>query len=162
MFETLPGFRDFPPEDCAQRNHLFRVFRNVARAFDFHEYDAPILEPLDLYIEKSGPEIVSQLFHFQDKGRKSCSLTPRTYSNLRTNGSDNRANSLPKPIKWYNIGEHFRYERPQKGRGRSFYQFNADLLGEDSVGSGCRTHCFAVWDNANTRIRRKSICLKIK
>ena len=46
-----------------------------------------------------------------------------------------RANSLPKPIKWYNIGEHFRYERPQKGRGRSFYQFNADLLGEDSVGA---------------------------
>ena len=65
MFETLPGFRDFPPEACAQRNHLFRVFRNVARAFDFREYDAPVLEPLDLYIEKSGPEIASQLFHFQ-------------------------------------------------------------------------------------------------
>ena len=63
MFDTLPGFRDFPPEACARRNHLFRVFRNVARAFDFREFDAPILEPLDLYIEKSGPEIAAQLFH---------------------------------------------------------------------------------------------------
>ena len=52
MFETLPGFRDFPPEACARRNHLFRVFRTVARAFHFSEYDAPVLESLDLYVEK--------------------------------------------------------------------------------------------------------------
>ena len=134
MFETLPGFRDFPPEACAQRNHIFRVFRNVARAFDFREYDAPILEPLDLFIEKSGPEIVSQLFHFQDKGERVVALRPDLTPTLARMVA-NRANSLPKPIKWYNIGEHFRYERPQKGRGRSFYQFNADLLGEDSVGA---------------------------
>jgi len=134
MFETLPGFRDFPPESCAQRNHIFRVFRNVARAFDFREYDAPILEPLDLFIEKSGPEIVSQLFHFQDKGERAVALRPELTPTLARMVAS-RANSLPKPIKWYNIGEHFRYERPQKGRGRSFYQFNADLLGEDSVGA---------------------------
>ena len=134
MFETLPGFRDFPPEACAQRNHIFRVFHNVARAFDFREYDAPILEPLDLFIEKSGPEIVSQLFHFQDKGERAVALRPELTPTLARMVA-NRANSLPKPIKWYNIGEHFRYERPQKGRGRSFYQFNADLLGEDSVGA---------------------------
>ena len=134
MFETLPGFRDFPPEACAQRNHLFRVFRNVARAFDFREYDAPVLEPLDLYIEKSGPEIASQLFHFQDKGERAVALRPELTPTLARMVAS-RANSLPKPIKWYNIGEHFRYERPQKGRGRSFYQFNADLLGENSVGA---------------------------
>ena len=134
MFETLPGFRDFPPEACAQRNHLFRVFRNVARAFDFREYDAPVLEPLDLYIEKSGPEIASQLFHFLDKGERAVALRPELTPTLARMVAS-RANSLPKPIKWYNIGEHFRYERPQKGRGRSFYQFNADLLGENSVGA---------------------------
>ena len=134
MFETLPGFRDFPPEACAQRNHLFRVFRNVARAFDFREYDAPVLEPLNLYIEKSGPEIASQLFHFQDKGERAVALRPELTPTLARMVAS-RANSLPKPIKWYNIGEHFRYERPQKGRGRSFYQFNADLLGENSVGA---------------------------
>ena len=134
MFDTLPGFRDFPPEACARRNHLFRVFRNVARAFDFREFDAPILEPLDLYIEKSGPEIASQLFHFEDKGERSVALRPELTPTLARMVAA-QANALPKPIKWYNIGEHFRYERPQKGRGRSFYQFNADLLGEASIGA---------------------------
>ena len=134
MFDTLPGFRAFPPEACARRNHLFRVFRNVARAFDFREFDAPILEPLDLYIEKSGPEIISQLFHFEDKGERSVALRPELTPTLARMVAAH-ANALPKPIKWFNIGEHFRYERPQKGRGRSFYQFNADLLGETSIGA---------------------------
>ena len=132
MFETLPGFRDFPPEACARRNHLFRVFRTVARAFHFSEYDAPVLEPLDLYVEKSGEEIVSQLFHFKDKGDRRVALRPELTPTLARMVAS-KANSLAKPIKWYNIGEHFRYERPQKGRGRSFYQFNADLLGETNL-----------------------------
>jgi histidyl-tRNA synthetase len=132
MFETLPGFRDFPPEACARRNHLFRVFRTVARAFHFSEYDAPVLEPLDLYVEKSGEEIVSQLFHFKDKGERRVALRPELTPTLARMVAS-QANSLAKPIKWYNIGEHFRYERPQKGRGRSFYQFNADLLGETNL-----------------------------
>ncbi len=134
MFETLPGFRDFPPEECSRRNHLFRVFRTVARAFDFKEYDAPVLEPLDLYVEKSGEEIVNQLFHFEDKGERRVALRPELTPTLARMVAA-RANALPKPIKWFNVGEHFRYERPQKGRGRSFYQFNADLLGEAEVGA---------------------------
>ena len=109
-------------------------FQKCSPAFDFREYDAPVLEPLDLYIEKSGPEIASQLFHFQDKGERAVALRPELTPTLARMVAS-RANSLPKPIKWYNIGEHFRYERPQKGRGRSFYQFNADLLGENSVGA---------------------------
>jgi len=132
MFETLPGFREFLPDACAQRNHLFRVFRTVARAFDFLEYDVPILEPLDLYLEKSGEEIAGQLFHFEDKGGRKVALRPELTPTLARLVA-NRANSLAKPVKWFNIGEHFRYERPQKGRGRSFYQFNADLLGESNV-----------------------------
>jgi len=132
MFETLPGFRDFLPEACSRRNHLFRVFRTIARAYDFKEYDAPILEPLDLFIEKSGPEIASQLFHFADKGDRQVALRPELTPTLARIVAA-KANSLPKPIKWFNIGEHFRYERPQKGRGRSFYQFNADLLGETNI-----------------------------
>jgi len=132
MFDTLPGFREFLPEECARRNHLFRVFRTVARAFDFKEYDAPILEPLELYTEKSGDEIVSQLFHFEDKGGRKVALRPELTPTLARLVAA-RANSLSKPVKWFNIGEHFRYERPQKGRGRCFYQFNADLLGESGV-----------------------------
>ncbi|MBT3636106.1 MAG: histidine--tRNA ligase [Opitutae bacterium] len=132
MFETLPGFRDFPPEACSRRNHLFRVFRTVARAFDFKEYDAPVLEPLELYVEKSGEEIVGQLFNFEDKGGRKVALRPELTPSLARMVAF-CANSLPKPIKWFNVGEHFRYERPQKGRGRSFYQFNADLLGEPGI-----------------------------
>ena len=132
MFDTLPGFREFPPDACAQRNHLFRVFRTVARAFDFQEYDVPLLEPLDLYLEKSGEEIASQLFHFEDKGGRKVALRPELTPTLARMIAA-RANSLPKPVKWFNVGEHFRYERPQKGRGRSFYQFNADLIGEAGI-----------------------------
>ena len=111
---------------------MFRVFRTVARAFDFKEYDSPVLEPLELYVEKSGEEIVGQLFHFEDKGERKVALRPELTPSLARMVAS-RANSLPKPIKWFNVGEHFRYERPQKGRGRSFYQFNADLLGEPGI-----------------------------
>ena len=62
MFESLPGFREFLPDACAQRNHLFKIFRNVARTFDFKEYDVPILEPLELYVEKSGEELLLSIF----------------------------------------------------------------------------------------------------
>lgn len=131
-FETLPGFREFYPADCTRRNFLFGQFRKVARAFCFEEYDAPLLEPLDLLIAKSGPEIVSQLFNFEDKGGRAVALRPEmTPSLARLVGA--RINSLKRPVKWFSIGEQFRYERPQKGRLRSFYQYNVDVLGDAQV-----------------------------
>lgn len=129
MFKSLPGFRDFYPEDCAVRNHIFKVWRQSSRLFGFEEYDAPVLEPLELFTVKSGDEIVEQLFNFQDRGERPVALRPEmTPSLARLVGA--RANGMIKPIKWFNIGEHFRYERPQKGRLRSFYQLNCDLFGE--------------------------------
>lgn len=129
MFETLPGFRDFYPEDCARRNFIFRTWKDWARRFDFTEYDIPTLEPLDLFTRKSGEEIVGQLFAFEDQGGRSVALRPElTPSLARMVGS--RINSLKRPLKWFNIAENFRYERQQKGRLRSHYQFNADIFGE--------------------------------
>ena len=129
QFETLPGFREFYPKACARRNHIFACWRSVARAFNFLEYDAPVLEPLELYIEKSGEEIVDQLFNFEDRGGRTVALRPEmTPSLARLIGA--KANSLKRPVKWFNIGEHFRYERPQKGRLRAFYQLNVDIFGE--------------------------------
>ena len=129
QFESLPGFREFYPESCARRNHIFGRWRSVARAFNFLEYDAPVLEPLELYIEKSGEEIVGQLFNFEDRGGRAVALRPEmTPSLARLIGA--KANSLKRPVKWFNIGEHYRYERPQKGRLRAFYQLNVDILGE--------------------------------
>lgn len=132
--DSLPGFREFYPEECALRNHIFRTLRKVARNFAFQEYDAPILEPLDLYIEKSGEEIVGQLFNFEDKGGRSVSLRPEmTPSLARMIGS--QAGSIKRPVKWFSIGEQYRYERMQKGRLRAFYQFNADVFGEEGSGA---------------------------
>lgn len=129
MLEVLPGFREFYPEACAKRNFLFRHWKDWARRFDFTEYDIPTLEPLELFTRKSGPEIVSQLFAFEDQGGRSVALRPElTPSLARMVGS--RINALKRPVKWFNIAENFRYERQQKGRLRSHYQFNADIFGE--------------------------------
>jgi histidyl-tRNA synthetase len=132
MFDCLPGFRDFYPEACARRDHLFRQWTQTARRFGFRRYDIPTLEPLELYTEKSGPEIVDQLFHFTDKGGRAVALRPElTPSLARMIGS--QANSLKRPVKWFNIAENFRYEKPQKGRLRAHYQLNADIFGEPGV-----------------------------
>lgn len=128
-FQTLPGFRDFYPEDLARRNHTFRLWRQTAVAFNFEEYDAPVLEPLDLYKRKSGDEIEGQLFSFTDKGGREVALRPEmTPTVCRLVGA--KASALKRPIKWFSVAEFYRYERMQKGRGRCFFQFNADIFGE--------------------------------
>lgn len=128
-FQTLPGFREFYPEDLSRRNHIFRLWRQTAGAYGFAEYDAPVLEPLDLYKTKSGDEIEGQLFSFTDKGGREVALRPEmTPTVCRLVGA--KASSLKRPIKWFSIAEFYRYERMQKGRGRCFFQFNADIFGE--------------------------------
>src|SRR5215218_7004822 len=131
-FKSLPGFRDFYPEDLAIRSHIFAVWRDVARRYGFQEYDGPPLEPLDLYVEKSGPEIVQQLYNFTDKGGREVALRPEMTPTLaRMAGA--RAGGMRKPIKWFSIPQLFRYERQQRGRLREHFQLNLDILGEDDV-----------------------------
>ena len=128
-FQTLPGFREFYPDALARRNHVFRFWRQTANAYGFQEYDAPVLEPLDLYKTKSGDEIEQQLFSFTDKGGREVALRPEmTPTVCRLVGA--KAATLKRPIKWFSIAEFYRYERMQKGRGRCFFQFNADIFGE--------------------------------
>ncbi len=128
-FKSLPGFREFYPEDFAERRFLFQVWRQVARRFGFQEFDGPALESLELFKAKSGDEIESQLFCFEDKGGREISLRPELTPTLARMIAT-RANSLKRPIKWFSIGDNFRYERMQKGRLRCFTQLNADILGE--------------------------------
>ncbi|MDR2667470.1 MAG: histidine--tRNA ligase [Puniceicoccales bacterium] len=129
MRGTLPGFRDFYPEDFALRLHIVDAFRMVMGRFAFDEYDGPVLEPLELFTDKSGPEIVGQLFHFKDRGDRDVAMRPEMTPTLaRMVGA--RCQALRKPIRWCAVGEQFRYERPQKGRLRSFLQLNCDILGE--------------------------------
>jgi len=128
-FQSLPGFREFYPDALARRNHIFRLWRQTASTFGFAEYDAPVLEPLELYKTKSGDEIEAQLFSFTDKGGREVALRPEmTPTVCRMVGA--KANALKRPIKWFSVAEYYRYERAQKGRERAFFQFNADIFGE--------------------------------
>jgi histidyl-tRNA synthetase len=127
--QALPGFRDFYPDDLALRNHIFTTWRRVATRYGFEEYDGPPLEPLDLYTQKSGEEIVGQLYEFTDKGDRRVALRPEMTPTLaRMVGA--RAQALKKPIRWFAIPQLFRYERQQRGRLREHFQLNMDLIGE--------------------------------
>ena len=129
---SLPGFRDFYPPDLAVRSHIMSAWREVARRYGFEEYDGPPLEQLDLYIEKSGEEIVHQLYNFEDKGGRAVALRPEMTPTLaRMVGA--KAGSLRKPIRWFSVPQLFRYERTQRGRLREHYQWNVDIIGEDDI-----------------------------
>jgi histidyl-tRNA synthetase len=127
--QSLPGFREFFPDDLTARTHLFEAWRRVAARYGFEEYDGPPLEPQELYTEKSGPEIVGQLYNFVDKGDREVALRPEMTPTLARMVAS-RANGLRKPIRWFSIAQMFRYERQQRGRLREHYQLNCDLIGE--------------------------------
>jgi histidyl-tRNA synthetase len=129
---ALPGFRDFYPEQFAERAHIMGVWRDVARRFAFVEYDGPPLEPLELYTKKSGDEIVGQLYNFVDKGGREVSLRPEMTPTLARMASV-KANALRKPVRWFSMPQLFRYERQQRGRLREHFQLNVDLIGEADV-----------------------------
>ncbi|HTH48565.1 MAG TPA: ATP phosphoribosyltransferase regulatory subunit [Candidatus Limnocylindria bacterium] len=140
MSERLPGFRDFYPEplpanepwSCDLRQHIFRCWRETARRYGFREYDGPPLEPLELYTNKSGAEIVAQLFNFADKGDRAISMRPEmTPTVARMVATAERA--YKKPIKWFSLPQLFRYEKQQKGRLREHFQLNCDIFGEADV-----------------------------
>lgn len=131
-FQRLPGFRDFPPEELAIRNRIFESWRRVAVRYGFSEYDGPPLEALELYVEKSGDEIVGQLYNFTDKGGREVALRPEmTPSLARILGA--RSRGMSKPIRWFSVPQLFRYERQQRGRLREHFQWNVDIVGEESV-----------------------------
>lgn len=130
--KPLPGFRDFAPRERLQSRYLFETWTRIARRYGFCEYEAPILESAELYLKKSGGELSEQLFRFEDKGGRDVVLRPELTASLaRIAAAQQR--DYPKPLKWYEIGRCFRYEKPQRGRLREFYQFNADILGEPAA-----------------------------
>ena len=114
-FSRLPGFRDFTPEDLALRSLIFGAWRQTSRRDGFLEYDGPPLEPLDLYVEKSGQEIVGQLYNFVDKGERNVTLRPEMTPSLARILAD-RSRGMSKPIRWFSMPQLFRYERQQRGR----------------------------------------------
>ncbi len=130
--QALPGFRDFLPEDCAKRNYIFARWREVARRYAFVEWEGPVLEATELYKKKSGAEIVDQLFSFTDKGEREVALRPELTPTLaRVVAAHER--EFKKPLKWFSIGQFFRYEKQQRGRLREHFQLNCDIIGESDL-----------------------------
>ncbi len=127
--KALPGFRDFYPEDLSLRNHIFATWRSVATRYGFEEYDGPPLESLEMYTQKSGDEIVQQLYAFRDKGARDVALRPEMTPTLARMVAA-RVQALKKPIRWFSMPQLFRYERQQRGRLREHFQLNMDIIGE--------------------------------
>src|SRR3990167_9915276 len=127
--QLLKGFRDFYPPEMAFGNWLYGKDKKVAESFGFEEYEGPIVETLDLYAAKSGEELVKkQAFTLTDKSGKILALRPEMTPTLARMVAQ-KAGGLIFPVKWFSFGPRFRYETPQRGRGREFFQWDADILG---------------------------------
>lgn len=133
IVRSVKGTRDFYPTQMAWRNWLYGHIRTVSEKYGYQEWEAPILETLDLYAAKSGEELVKeQAFVFEDRGGSLVALRPELTPSLARMVAK-KAQQLPRPIRWWSFGPFWRYEQPQKGRAREFFQWNLDLLGSDSV-----------------------------
>ncbi len=129
---SVRGTRDFYPPEMAFRNWLHATVRSVSQRFGYAEYEGPILETVGLYAAKSGEELVKeQAFTLTDKGGDLLALRPELTPTLARMVAA-RAQELAKPIRWFSYGPFWRYERPQKGRGREFFQWNVDCVGSTS------------------------------
>lgn len=128
MYEPLKGFRDFYPDEMEARREVIETMESVVRRYGFREIGTPALEPTQMFVDKSGPEIVEELYSFTDKGGRDVVLTPElTPTVARMVAANHQA--LPKPIKWYSTRPFWRYEEPQQARFREFYQINIDTFG---------------------------------
>lgn len=129
LIPSLKGTRDFYPKEMAVRTWLYNIMRQVSEAFGYQEYDGPFLESIDLYAAKSGEELVKeQSFVFPDRGGDLITLRPELTPSLVRMVAQ-RQKKLVFPLRWWSFGPFWRYERPQKGRSREFFQWNVDLVG---------------------------------
>jgi histidyl-tRNA synthetase len=131
--QPYKGARDFYPADKRQQKFIFNTIRTVVERFGYEEYDAPILEPTDLYLAKGNQEIIDeQTYSFQDRGGRNVTIrTEMTPSVSRMVAA--KRQELAYPLRWYSIPNLWRYERPQRGRSREFWQLNVDIFGVTGI-----------------------------
>ena len=133
IIRSVKGTRDFYPQDMAVRRWMFDVIREVSAQFGYQEYDGPCLEFIDLYAAKSGEELVKeQAFVFSSPGDDMLTLRPELTPTLARMVAQQQY-EIPFPLRWWSIGPFWRYENPQRGRTREFYQWNIDLVGNESI-----------------------------
>lgn len=130
--QAVKGTREFYPEAMAVHQWLYNKLRDVSESFGYQEWDGPFLEKIDLYAAKSGEELVKeQAFVFPDRGGDFITLRPELTPSLARMVAQ-KQNELVLPLRWWSFGPFWRYERPQKGRTREFFQWNIDLIGANS------------------------------
>lgn len=133
--QPYKGARDFYPEDKRLQKYMFGKWRAVCESFGYEEYDAPILEPLEIYLAKTGEEIVNeQTYVFEDRGGRKVVIRPEMTPTVSRMVAAKRQ-ELSYPLRWYSIPNLWRYERPQRGRLREHWQLNVDLFGVDDTSS---------------------------
>lgn len=131
--QPYKGARDFYPADKRLQKYMFKKLRQTAERFGYEEYDAPILEPLELYLAKSGEEIVNeQTYAFEDRGGRKVAIRPEMTPTVSRMVAAKRQ-ELAYPLRWYSIPNLWRYERPQRGRLREHWQLNVDIFGLDNM-----------------------------
>lgn len=131
--QPYKGTRDYYPEDKRIQNYIFATWRNVVERYGYEEYGAPLLEPLEVYTAKSGQELASeQTYSFVDRGERTVAIRPEMTPSISRMVAGRRQ-ELGYPARLYSIANFMRYERPQRGREREFWQLNADLFGAEGV-----------------------------
>ncbi|HYG83744.1 MAG TPA: histidine--tRNA ligase [Verrucomicrobiae bacterium] len=131
--QPYKGTRDYYPEDKRIQNYIFSTWRKVVESFGYEEHGAPLLEPLDIYAAKTGQEIVGeQTYQFTDRGGRTVAIRPEMTPTVSRMIAA-RHQEIAMPARWYSIANYMRYERPQRGREREFWQLNADIFGVASV-----------------------------
>ncbi|WP_459191228.1 histidine--tRNA ligase [Halosimplex sp. J119] len=142
MYEGLKGFTDFYPAELAPRREVIDTIEATARAYGFRETATPALEPAEMWTDKSGEDIVDELYDFEDKGGRHVTLTPElTPTVARMVVAKQQA--LSKPIKWFSTRPFWRYEQVQQGRYRELYQTNADIFGSSEPEADAEVLAFA-------------------
>ncbi len=131
--DPYKGTRDWYPADVRVRHYIFSIWRRVAKSYGYEAYDAPLLEPIEVYAAKSGQELVNeQTYSFTDRGERQVAIRPElTPSASRMIAA--KQQEIAMPARWYNIAQFMRYERPQRGREREFWQLNCDIFGAEGA-----------------------------
>jgi histidyl-tRNA synthetase len=128
MYDRIKGFRDFYPAEMGSRREVIDTVETAARRYGFREIGTPALEAAEMYADKSGDEILEELYAFEDRGGREVALTPELTPTVARMFVA-RAQELSKPVKWVSTRPFWRYEEPQQGRFREFYQTNVDIFG---------------------------------
>lgn len=161
IVRSVKGTRDFYPDDMAVRRWMFDIIRDVSTRFGYQEYDGPCLEFIDLYAAKSGEELVKeQAFVFSSRGDDMLTLRPELTPTLARMVAQQQYD-LPLPLRWWSIGPFWRYEKPQRGRTREFYQWNIDLVGTESIAADAEIVAVAATFLKEAGLSPRQVCIYV-